>query len=298
VNPGDFEICAYCPNLCRHVCPVAVASGHEAATPTAMMTVSLLHLRGQVTGQQAGTAASLCVSCGACTEHCRLHRPVSDLLTELRRATMTAQPPAPLEPIQGEGHAVAVECGTRPWARTLQQRFDEPVARWVTADHLGSHCLDHPDLFETHAERLREALGRRLLVVACHQCLEVAKQSSLSVVHLAQLVQPPKQTHCFSPCGGPQLDLPSASRRPLCCGRHPNLAENPDIAEHIASTTARFLTQGDLPHQTRTAVSVPDAACATRLRHHGAQVTDPIDWLERDQTPIPNLAEPEAPWLR
>ena len=33
----DFESCAFCPKLCRHVCPVAVGTGREAATPTAMI---------------------------------------------------------------------------------------------------------------------------------------------------------------------------------------------------------------------------------------------------------------------
>ena len=76
----EFETCAWCPRLCRHVCPVAVATGREAATPTSMMTIALLAARGTVGADLARASASLCLSCGACTTHCKVHVPVAERL--------------------------------------------------------------------------------------------------------------------------------------------------------------------------------------------------------------------------
>ncbi len=73
----DYETCAWCPRLCRHVCPVAVATGREAATPTSMMTIALLAQRGSVSAELAAASASLCLSCGACTQHCKVGVPVA-----------------------------------------------------------------------------------------------------------------------------------------------------------------------------------------------------------------------------
>ena len=80
----DFESCAFCPKLCRHVCPVAVGSGREAATPTAMMTASWAWLNEQGTAESALASAKLCVDCGACTRACKLQRPVVELLAAVR----------------------------------------------------------------------------------------------------------------------------------------------------------------------------------------------------------------------
>jgi ferredoxin len=75
---ADYETCAYCPKLCRHVCPVAVGTARESTTPTAMMTGALLALDGIVTPAEGYASASLCTSCGACTEVCLLDQPVRE----------------------------------------------------------------------------------------------------------------------------------------------------------------------------------------------------------------------------
>ena len=79
-----YELCAFCPKLCRHVCPVAKATGREAATPTAKMTVVYLVKRGLLPKELATQAAALCEGCGACTAHCKHQIPVAELL----RATL------------------------------------------------------------------------------------------------------------------------------------------------------------------------------------------------------------------
>ncbi len=71
---GQARGCAFCPKLCRHVCPVALAEGSEAATPTwkgvliARYRRGLLPLAGAVS-----EAVFRCTDCGAQRAAC-LHR--------------------------------------------------------------------------------------------------------------------------------------------------------------------------------------------------------------------------------
>lgn len=112
MNAADFTTCAYCPRLCRHVCPVAVGTGFESATPSAMMSAALLAAEGARPLAYAEEAAAACLGCGACTAHCKHHRPVSDLLAALRPAP-TEPPPAPGATVPGvpEGVVAFVTCG-------------------------------------------------------------------------------------------------------------------------------------------------------------------------------------------
>lgn len=122
MTPDAFTTCAYCPRLCRHVCPVATATGFEAATPTAMMTVGLLHLRGELGATDALAGTSLCLGCGACTAHCKVHVPVADRLAELRAtlgvpvAAPVPSPAAPAAPPSGAspGAVDFVPCSAGP----------------------------------------------------------------------------------------------------------------------------------------------------------------------------------------
>ena len=96
MSPDAFTTCAYCPRLCRHVCPVSTATGFESATPTAMMTVGLLHVRGELGDAETRSGTSLCLGCGACTAHCKVHVPVADTLATLRATLDTPEPPTRL----------------------------------------------------------------------------------------------------------------------------------------------------------------------------------------------------------
>lgn len=94
--PVELEVCAYCPRLCRHVCPVAVATGDEAATPTAMSAGLLLARAGALGEVDATELTRLCLSCGACTDHCKHHVPVALQLgrpAPPRRDAPAAAPP-------------------------------------------------------------------------------------------------------------------------------------------------------------------------------------------------------------
>lgn len=88
---AELQTCAYCPRLCRAVCPVSNAEPREALIPWGKM-VSLLSDESR--GVQAEPWG--CTGCGACTELCRHNNPVADVLIEGRASVFTAgqAPPA------------------------------------------------------------------------------------------------------------------------------------------------------------------------------------------------------------
>lgn len=80
-----YEMCAYCPKLCRHVCPVSNAEARESVTPQAKMMMGNLVQRHLVGCK--GDYASVffhCVGCGHCTEFCNHNVPVSGALFAAR----------------------------------------------------------------------------------------------------------------------------------------------------------------------------------------------------------------------
>jgi len=87
-----LDTCAYCPRLCRHVCPVAVATARESATPTAMASMARLHRLGKIDTVTALAGTALCSGCGACERHCYHQVPFPSLLRRFR-AELGVQPP-------------------------------------------------------------------------------------------------------------------------------------------------------------------------------------------------------------
>jgi Fe-S oxidoreductase len=59
-----MALCAYCPKLCRHRCPVAVAEASEAATPAAKG--ALIHMHTAGTLPLAGAVAEAAYRCTNC----------------------------------------------------------------------------------------------------------------------------------------------------------------------------------------------------------------------------------------
>jgi ferredoxin len=269
---SDVDICAFCPRLCRHVCPTAVGSGREAATPTAMMTGVWAWLSGHVDGDVAWSNAALCTDCGACTAACKLDRPVADLLSKARGAT--AKAPAPPSPpdIEGDGELVAVETDGRRWAEALAARLGEPVARMRSPDELGEHLLDHDRALNDHGRNLRARIGDRTLVIASGGAWRVAQATGLRSRHLQDLAPVPADAAAFRPCTGPAPDGPGCEDALACCGAAAPLpAAHPAIAGEVGRDAAARL--GGEAHVTS------DARCANWLRAHGARVTDPVDHL-------------------
>lgn len=282
---GAMETCVFCPNLCRHVCPVAVGTAREAATPTAMVTIAWLGLGASppadVGPSEALAAASLCVSCGACTAACVIERPVAALLADVRGAgpaPAVGSPPAVEEPAGKKAALVAVECDGRSWATALSQRLGEPVGRWITRDHLGEVAADHQS-FAAHARRLREQVGERRVVVACLGCLRAARKAGLRVEHLAEVInwQPARAVH--HPCDGPRLAGAPVPDALACCGAcAPLSTAHPDVAAELGRANASRL--GSTP------VSSPDARCAGWLRALGVQIDDPVTFLLHQDPPL------------
>lgn len=94
-----YSMCTFCPKLCRAVCPVAVATGLESATATAMMSAAWLAAETGVAADPE--ALALCLGCGACTRYCKHHVPVADRLDSAAGREIPARPDAGLTPVGG-----------------------------------------------------------------------------------------------------------------------------------------------------------------------------------------------------
>ncbi len=269
---SDVDICAFCPRLCRHVCPVAVGSGREAATPTSMMGGVWSWLTGHAATDEAYALASLCTSCGACTAACKLDRPVGDLLSQARGELRVAPTPPPPPVIEGDGAIVAIETDDRRWADALAARLGEPVAVVRSPDELGEALLDHPDALRDHIRTLQAVLGDRTVVVASGGAWRVVRAAGLDTRHLADLAPVPEHAPAFHPCAAPAPGGPSCPDALACCGAAAPLPQaHPGVAAEVGRDVAARL--GDTPHVTT------DSRCGRWLRSHGARVSDPVDHL-------------------
>jgi ferredoxin len=267
---ASIEICVFCPRLCRHVCPVAVASGREAATPTAMATAVWSWRSGRLEPEQAARAASLCTDCGACASACHVHQPLPQLLAQARSELLAARPPAGLGELDGEGRRVAIESDGRRWGRALARLLREPVARLHTDDFLGFAALGSESL-RPHLDRLRQLLAGRIAVVSEANSAEVLREARLPHQHLRELLPPeapeapPRWWTCHeTPEGRDPREL-------ACCGAHHAIQEvHPEEARRVGREAAARLGG---PRR------VGDSRCAGWLRACGASVLDPVDRL-------------------
>jgi ferredoxin len=278
-----FELCVFCPRLCRHVCPVAVATGHESATPTAMMTAAYLGRKGLLDADSARLGASLCTGCGACTKHCLYHVNVAEILAAARQSLGAAPEVERPGPVMGGGEVVVVECDDRVWSAALAARMGRPMATLRTPDHLGARLLDHARPLEPHLRRLRALLGGRVAVTSCGACRRVLLAAELETRLLQDLVDLPWTGPVYASC---RLDLPksvpSGATRLPCCGGDPIFsAAHPELASDVAAEAARSLGNA--------MVFTSDSGCARTLVRAGARVMDPIDLLLRAAT------RPETP---
>ena len=281
---ADLATCVYCPKLCRHVCPVAVGTSREAAVPSVMALHPFRFLRGEGGVALAIEAAALCVECGACEAHCEVHRPLGAMLGALRRGLTPPPQPAPLEEVEGEGRLVAIEEDPRQWGPALAKVTGKPVARLRTVDHLGALALDHPLSPPGHAAALRAALAGRVAVVADHRTMAALRAAGAEVVHLAELVELPREGLAHAPCAGPRLAQPTANTGTACCGATGGLpGHHPARAAEVARYAARTLDEarsldgrrGDATAPVRS----PDCSCARALRGAGLHVVDAVDLL-------------------
>ncbi|MFZ5477932.1 MAG: hypothetical protein ACOZNI_14250 [Myxococcota bacterium] len=251
-----LETCAYCPRLCRHVCPVAVGAAREAATATSMATVALLVSRRAQPVELGHAATSLCLGCGACTSHCAVHQPVAELLRPYRARTAAE----PLAPIDGDARVVCVVTA-RDWSGAFGRREAIAVARLRTGDALGHAAWRNGD--DAVVPRLAAHLKGREIVTASGAVAAVAAAAGIAVRRLGT----PAAARTFTTCHeGPRWGVAQLA----CCGRREGFPERePEAARRMAEENVRRLAGAR--------VAVGDEECAAWLRAHGADVVDPAD---------------------
>lgn len=251
MNEADFTTCAWCPRLCRHVCPVAVGSAQEAATPSALMTAPLLVDAGVWTRAEGVSATDLCLGCGACTAHCKLHVPVAERLMGWR-----ASPPdaAPLQPIVGDDPIVALYAGK-------DGRLAGASTRMLTEDDLG-HAAWKAGNSHVLVAVAAHFSGRRVRT-ALLGAAEVLAAAAVPVERL-----PTPDGRVFHTCFEGARPGPSQL---ACCGRRDGFAgRRPEEAAAIARENVRLLDGS---------VVCADQACAEWLRANGGDVRGPVDIL-------------------
>lgn len=80
-----LETCAYCPKLCRAVCPVSNAEPRDTLTPWGKMTNAWMVARGDLPVSDANAkTAWACTGCFACRDACDHQNPVAHTLGDAR----------------------------------------------------------------------------------------------------------------------------------------------------------------------------------------------------------------------
>jgi ferredoxin len=236
------------------------------------MTTLLRWTRGEAPPELAGEAAALCTDCGACQNICGLGQPVPEILRQARQTLLSPAAIEPLQMVDGGATYVAIECDERSWAAALSQHLGRGVARLKTSDHLGTARLDHIQTATEHLVGLRDRLGGRTAIVACHGCAQMTAAAGIDTLHLHTLCPMPVQGTAHHPCHGPRLDAETRPEALHCCGAAGPLARiHPEHARDLQAQAVRRLGEGP--------VCSPDARCATHLRDGGLDITDPIAHL-------------------
>jgi fumarate reductase (CoM/CoB) subunit B len=192
------ELCEFCPKMCRFACPVSEATGRDALTPWAK--VSLAALCGREPDASATLAFAACTGCDRCAHHCAHDNDVAAMLFGARAAAVRAGvAPRSWADLalrfsrngHGEARDLAAVRATLPQARgeamlfpgceALAQGGEEARDALFVAEKLrvplrlappGALCCGrklveggHPELHEAHAGRVRAMLvqGRRPL---------------------------------------------------------------------------------------------------------------------------------------
>ncbi len=255
-----FTTCAYCPRLCRHVCPVAVATGLEGATAAAMMAAPLLLSQGVFTPADALAGTSLCLDCGACTDHCKVHVPVAERLAAWRRPYLPAPAPASLAAIEGHATPVCVLTGATDWSPLWEARSGTRAATLHTPDALGHTAWRRGALgvLEAVAAHLR---GRE--IVTGSGAVEAVARAAGLTVHRLEI---PSGEARFRTCH--EVAAPGPTQL-ACCGRRDAFADRePDAARLVAEENVRLFAGNP--------VACADEECAAWLAAHGARIDGPL----------------------
>jgi Fe-S oxidoreductase len=273
MNPDPrIQTCALCPKLCRHVCPVAVGTGREAATPTQIMTTLYRWTQGEVSPELAGAAVSLCTDCGACEAACGVDQPVAEILSHARLTLTEPAAISELARVEGGATLVAIECDERRWADALSKQIGRGVARLRTTDHLGVARMDHISTATQHLIAIRDRLGGRTAVVSSHSCARVTEAAGIKTRHLTELVPMTPTGTVHHPCHGPRIDADTPPEALKCCGAGGPLSRmHPELAEDLREQAIERLGKDQ--------ACTTDSRCASHLRAGGLNIDDPVSHL-------------------
>jgi len=197
-----FELCAFCPKMCRFACPVAEADSREAFTPWAKMSASFLAIKDGAPLATAFETAWACTACGHCTDYCAHGNVVGVALADVRAAGVAAGLPSPVTDSivaayrkngtpGGKDHGARKEkipvdlrddgsspalflagCSGHDAAVTPAVRILEKLGgRGVTLSTDGACCgssllfAGRPDLFEEHARAFAAKMAKRKVLI-------------------------------------------------------------------------------------------------------------------------------------
>ncbi|GDX81520.1 hypothetical protein LBMAG42_33310 [Deltaproteobacteria bacterium] len=254
------DVCGFCPRLCRHVCPVVVATARESATPTAIVSAVRLAEGGAIEASIAEAALAMCNGCGACTRHCALSLDVAEFVREWRPRPATA--PLPALPL-ASGRVVRVEIGAEPAERAAG---GVPVV-W-SADGLGHAAWKAGDSGVAGAVALHFAGWTvRTGSFAVAEVLAAASSRVLPGAGPIEVIPdpPPEGAPRFTTCweGARGSDGQIA-----CCGAREGFeASQPAAAKAMAREVV--VRMGDREH------TCADSRCAGWLREAGGNVRGP-----------------------
>lgn len=250
---SPVDTCPFCPRLCRHVCPVTVATARESATPTAIWSVVRLAERGQLEAELAEAALELCNGCGACARHCGVGVDVPSAVRECR----SRPSPAALPELPAKGRIVRVEVDGEPGPE-----------RVISADALGHAAVKAGDA--AHLDRLARHFAGWTVHTGSNAVAEVlaeavrragAAAKGLRVVPDAAPATQPRFVTCWEGANG-------ADGQIACCGAREGFeGRQPAVAGAMATEAVRRM--GGRRH------GCADSHCATWLRAHGGDVEGP-----------------------
>lgn len=215
---GELEMCGYCPKLCRSACPVSEAESREVLIPWGKMSLHWYAGRGELEqNQEVAELAYACTGCLRCSEWCEHRNPVAETLLDARAEWQErGVEPARAARVRGyfershaalrqrarafasdEGakHALLFGCGYLSGNGAIANDAHAVVTALAGVPRVLSGCCglrfrSTGDVSRAASERaslLAELGGRRLLVLDAGCAHELASQTPVTPVTLAEL---------------------------------------------------------------------------------------------------------------
>jgi Fe-S oxidoreductase len=215
---AELEMCGYCPKLCRSVCPVSEAESREVLIPWGKMSIHWYAGRGELEpSQEVAGLAYACTGCLRCSEWCEHRNPVAETLLDARAEWRTrGVEPARATRVRNHfershdalrlrarafasdeaaKHALLLGCGYLSGKGAIASDAHAVVTALVGTPRVLTGCCglrfrSTGDVARAASEReslLAELGGRRLLVHDAGCALELASQTKLTPVTLAEL---------------------------------------------------------------------------------------------------------------